>query len=83
MSGDTINPKHYAIVEMAESIRSNTNSPLHLAFADHLEKVAHAVHALDLELSQDTGPGDASDAIRSCLTVSAGTINDQGQGKSL
>lgn len=67
MSGGTINPSHYTLTEMVDSIRENSSDPWHLAFASHLEKVAHAVRALDLELSSDTGPGDAAEAIRACL----------------
>lgn len=68
MSGGTITPSHFQLQDMAESIRENSGSPWHHIFAAHLEKVAAAVRELDLELSSDTGPGDANEAIRACLT---------------
>jgi len=67
MSGGTITPSHFTLHDMAETIRSNSDSPFHHIFAAHLEKVAAAVRELDLELSSDTGPGDATRSIQACL----------------
>lgn len=67
MSGGTIKPSHFSLRDIADSIREESDTPLHLALANHLDKVAEAVQALDKELSGDTGTGDADDAIRSCI----------------
>jgi hypothetical protein len=61
----------YSKVEDAKSmVRSNATRPEHLAFADHLTKVAKALHDIEWMLSGDIGNGDELPAIMECITPS-------------
>lgn len=57
----------YSQVECADF---RTNTLLRKAFADHLKKVAKALHDIEWVDSADYGPGDEDKAINECLTPS-------------
>jgi hypothetical protein len=46
----------------------NSNNPLHVAFAKHLEKVSTALHELEWVLSGDTTSPEEEPAIRAVIS---------------
>ena len=64
MSGGSLDYVSGRLDDAIESIRARRPSSLHVAFATHLADVSEALHALEWELSGDTGTGDADEAIR-------------------
>lgn len=55
----------YSRVEYAEFEK---NTPERVAFAEHLKKVAKALHDIEWVDSSDYGPGDENEAIMTCIT---------------
>jgi len=71
MSGGSLQYMYMRIAELAELVREETDVPLHLAFADHLDLCATAAHDIEWVLSGDTRPGSEVDAIRQVLGLRA------------
>lgn len=65
MSGGSFDYLYQRVEEMASDLRDGT--PLERAFAEHLDKVAKAMHAIEWVHSGDYLPGDADEAIRAVL----------------
>lgn len=59
----------YSKLECGGTFRKDT--PERKAFAKHLERVAKALHDIEMVDSGDYAPGDDSDAIRACLSDGA------------
>lgn len=67
MSGGSYN----YVYRQIEDIEINCNTPQRKAFADHLKKVAKAMHDIEWVDSMDYGEGDETDAIKQCLSQGA------------
>lgn len=68
MSGGSYDYLCYKIDEAANSIRSrHSGSPLHVAFAAHLDDVAKAMHDIEWVDSCDYAKGGDEESIRSVL----------------
>lgn len=68
MSGGSLDYIYSRINEAADSVRDhNKNSPLHVAFADHLKLVAKALHDCEWVMSCDYGDGDDHASIRAVI----------------
>jgi len=63
MSGGNLNYVNYMIEETIELILELSKNPLHIKFANHLEKVKIALHELELTLSGDQSEEDCIEAI--------------------
>lgn len=68
MSGGSMNYL-YSKIECDATFERNT--PERQAFADHLQKVAQALHDIEWVDSGDYGPGDENEAICACLSDGA------------
>ena len=66
MSGGALDYVYSRVKDAAGEIGSNT-SPLHRAFALHLNKVAKALHAIEWVMSGDYEPGDEIESMRAVL----------------
>jgi hypothetical protein len=71
MSGGSLDYASSRIEDLASAVRGRATTPLHRAFATHLDKVALAAHDLEWMLSGDTSPGDEVAAIEACLQPGA------------
>jgi hypothetical protein len=71
MSGGSLDYAFSAVDSAVHEIRSRSSSPLHLAFARHLDEVSKALRALEWEFSCDIGAGEADDHIRAVLSEGA------------
>lgn len=71
MSGGSLNYVSYKVEDAACEVLRRAETPLHRAFANHLTKVAKALHDIEWMFSCDTSPGDEEEAIRACLTEGA------------
>jgi hypothetical protein len=56
----------FARVRTAQELFEH-DTPERKAFADHLDKVAKALHDIEWVDSGDYGPGDENEAIRACV----------------
>ena len=68
MSGGSLDYACYKINDIEGAIRAKARTPLHRAFADHLAKVAKAVHHLEWVLSGDYSEGDEVSAIEAVVS---------------
>lgn len=72
MSGGSLDYVYQRVEEAAGSIRGRTDAtPLHLAFAEHLDKVAKALHDIEWVYSCDYGEGREEDAIMQVVSPGA------------
>lgn len=71
MSGGSLNYVYCRVADAASEIRDRSNDPLHLAFADHLELVAKALHDIEWLYSCDYGPGQERESIGKVVTPAA------------
>lgn len=72
MSGGSYLYAYGYVDAMAGQVRErHSGSALHLAFADHLDKVSKAMHDLEWVDSCDYGKGDEAEAIRAVLSPTA------------
>lgn len=68
MSGGSLDYFFGRVTDVASDIRSRgRDNPLHVAFADHLDKVAKALHDLEWVWSFDYSKGDEEEAIRAVI----------------
>ena len=68
MSGGVLGYPKFDIDEIARKVRDNAQSPLHHAFASHLEKVSLALEKLDKALDADISIDEADEEIRHIIT---------------
>jgi len=71
MSGGSLDYVYVQVQDAADAIKGRAQTPLHRAFAKHLEKVSAALYALEWMLSGDTGEGSEVAAIEACLSRTA------------
>jgi len=69
MSGSSLDYVCYKLEEATGTIRMS-ELPIYQAFADHLDKVAKALHDVEWVISGDNGEGTEYKAIRSVITKS-------------
>jgi hypothetical protein len=69
VSGGSHEYAYLRVEEFANDIRGD--SPLRRAFAEHLDTVAHAMHAIEWVDSCDYGKGDDGQPIRDALAPGA------------
>lgn len=70
MSGGSLDYLYSRVNDAADLI-AYSGEPLRCAFAEHLRKVAKALHDIEWVMSCDYGPGDDADAIRACIAPDA------------
>ena len=68
MSGGSLDYAYCKVEDIASSILSRAETPLHKAFAKHLQMVASALHDLEWVWSGDCSPGDEEKSIRKIIT---------------
>ena len=68
MSGGSLDYVYRQVEEAAHGVTSLAQTPLHRAFAAHLELVARALHDLEWVMSCDYAPGGEIEAIRAVVT---------------
>lgn len=68
MSGGSLNYVYQHVENAAAEIADRADRPEHRAFAEHLRKVAKALHDLEWVWSCDYGRGDELDAIRGVIS---------------
>jgi RNase P/RNase MRP subunit p30 len=68
MSGGSLDYICFKVEVASSSIRERATCPEHIAFADHLDKVAAALHDIEWMFSGDTSSGDEIPAIMECIT---------------
>jgi hypothetical protein len=72
VSGGSYDYAFRTVQDVASQIRSrHPDSPMHLAFAAHLELVAKAMHDVEWVDSCDYGRGDDVEAIRAVISPAA------------
>lgn len=71
MSGGSLDYAYGRLDDLACTIAARAKTPLHMAFAEHLRKVASAAHDLEWVWSCDTCPGDEEAAIRAVIAPGA------------
>ena len=71
MSGGSLDYVYGRVNDAAQSIKSRSKKPLHIAFAKHLEKVASALHDLEWVFSGDYSEPAEEKAIRAVLHPTA------------
>jgi hypothetical protein len=71
MSGGSLDYVYGRVDDAAGEIRSRATRPEHKAFADHLVKVAKALHDCEWVFSSDYGPGDELESIMQCIKPAA------------
>lgn len=69
MSGGSLDYIYSRVQDAACSIRGRSRKPIHTAFADHLDKVATALHDIEWAWSGDTADGDEEAAIRKVISA--------------
>jgi hypothetical protein len=67
MSGGSLDYIYYRVEDVAETIKDRAETPLQKAFAEHLLKVAKALHDVEWVFSGDYGEGDDAEAIKAVL----------------
>lgn len=70
MSGGSLDYTYNQVYTVADKILKLSTKQLHHTFANHLVKVAAALHDLEWELSDDYGEGEADNAILECIDES-------------
>lgn len=68
MSGGSLNYVSYRVEEAAQEVMRQCDSALHRAFANHLMKVAKALHEVEWVMSGDTLEGSDIEAIEAVIT---------------
>jgi hypothetical protein len=68
MSGGSLDYACYKVEEIAGQVASRAETPLHRAFAEHLQLVAGALHDLEWVWSCDYGPGREVEAISAVVS---------------
>lgn len=68
MSGGSMDYLCWKVEEIARQIADKATSPLHKAFATHLELVAKALHDLEWVWDCDKAPGDEVEAIMAVVS---------------
>lgn len=68
MSGGSLDYVYDKVEDAAGNVRGRGTRSEHFAFADHLEKVAKALHDFEWMLSSDTSPGSEIPAIMEVIT---------------
>jgi hypothetical protein len=71
MSGGSLDYACHEMAEIGRRVSARAQTPLHRAFATHLEAVALALHDLEWMLSGDIGEGAEVDAIKACIGANA------------
>lgn len=71
MSGGSYDYAYSKVQDMAHALRGQSTNPLRAAFAEHLHKVAKAMHAIEWVDSCDYGKGEDDEHIRACLAPGA------------
>lgn len=72
MSGGSLDYMYSRVQDAADTIRArNPDSPLHQAFADHLDLVWRALHDCEWVMSCDYAEGEDEEAIRAVLAPGA------------
>ena len=71
MSGGSLDYVYSRVQDAASSVRGQAKTALHLAFADHLDKVAGALHDLEWVWSFDSAEGDEVAAIEKIVSPQA------------
>lgn len=69
MSGGSLDYVYMRLNEAAGEIRARSQKRRHLAFADHLDLVAEALHDIEWSFSGDYGPDDDKSAIKAVLRI--------------
>ncbi|NIR76759.1 MAG: hypothetical protein GWN53_17160 [Gammaproteobacteria bacterium] len=67
MSGGSLNYVYQDVERVADTIQRRADTPLQRAFAQHLNRVATALHDLEWVWSCDYAPGDEVEAILAVL----------------
>jgi hypothetical protein len=67
MSGGSLEYACHEMAEIGRRVSARAQTPLHRAFATHLDLVATALHDLEWMLSGDIGEGAEVDAIKACI----------------
>lgn len=67
MSGGALDYAYGRIERLATEVERLAQTPLHRAFAEHLGKVASALHDLEWVLSGDYNPGNEVESIRAVI----------------
>lgn len=67
MSGGSLDYVYSRVHEAAGEIRARSQKRRHLAFADHLDLVARALHDVEWVLSCDYGEDGDKDAIKAVI----------------
>jgi hypothetical protein len=70
MSGGELNYIYEKVNDSADTILQKSKNSIHIAFANHLKKVAIALHDIEWVLSGDTSSPNEEPAIRTCITPS-------------
>jgi len=68
MSGGSLDYAYQKVEDAAEAIESRSKKLIHRAFANHLRKVAKALHDIEWVLSADYSDGDDQESIMMCLS---------------
>ena len=71
MSGGSLDYACWKVDEISRNVRERAQTPLHRAFAKHLEACGRALHELEWMLSGDISEGDEIAAIRAVLPKGA------------
>jgi hypothetical protein len=71
MSGGSYDYAYARVQDMASSMLNRDASPLRVAFARHLKKVADAMQAVEWVDSCDSARGDEDEPIRACIASGA------------
>jgi len=75
MSGGSLNYSYGAVEEAARELRQRAQTPLHRAFATHLDKVAKALHDTEWVLSYDYSEGAEVAAIEACFDAKKAKVS--------
>lgn len=82
MSGGSLNYAFSSLEDTVGEIRRQAETPLHHAFADHLVKVAKALHDIEWLFSGDYGAGQEVEAIKACLPADAEIMSAIGRAEA-
>lgn len=82
MSGGSLNYAFSRLEDTAGDIRRHAETPLHHAFADHLIKVAKALHDIEWLFSGDYGEGQEVEAIKAVLPADAEIVSAIGRAEA-
>jgi len=67
MSGGSLDYIYHKVEDVASQLQNKDNTPLQRAFAEHLFKVAKALHDVEWVLSGDYGNGADEKSIKAVL----------------